>query len=488
MDRMVLAFRDWNGTQETAAHDALRTTRDDPMIWEEKYILLVWLSHLLLTPFDLESISSLEATDVHDGVGQLSIPPGSPPVARIMIADCGQNLSCPGREREAAKLLLVRLALRPDMQNFGLLESLMKWFLSHFQSSDPSPQSIHTYIGILSFLNGILASHEKSTVAPYVTSAFDVVQGIVAQDSITSQEIFSSASGRKLLVKLFRSVALQTLRDDTLSFLSNKLDLVEEILAVTVNQLLDFLADKDTPVRRAASKALSVITIALEPSWANDIIEAIKTALEENVLWEEVNTGRAIRQDGILDLKPGLLKRNLTAISPLRWHGLVLTLSYLIYRRSAPTEQLSSILNALILALGFEQRSSSGSSIGTNVRDAACFGMWALARRYTTEELLAVSLSTSYIAKERTSTSCLHVLSCELVAAATLDPSGNIRRGASAALQELIGRHPDTIVQGIPLVQTVDYQGVSLRSRAMIEVAVDAARLDQLYEQSSVAC
>ena len=78
------------------------------------------------------------------------------------------------------------------------------------------------------------------------------------------------------------------------------------------------------------------------------------------------------------------------------------------------------------------------------------------------------------------------MLSCELLVAATLDPSGNIRRGASAALQELIGRHPDTVSQGIPLVQIVDYQAVSLRSRAILEVAVDAARLDQLYEQSII--
>ena len=485
MDSMVLAFRDWNWAQGAAAHE-LPDTYHDLMIWEERYVMLVWLSHLLLTPFDLESISSLEATDVRNGICPYPISPDSPPVVR-MIADCGKHLNCTGRERETARLMLVRLALRPDMRKFHLLKSFMTWSLSHFQASGQPVETIYTYLGILSFLNGVLASQEKSAVAPYIVSVFDVVQAIVAQESITSQIIFSSAVGRKLLVKLFRSIALQAVQNGILAGLSDRPNLREDILVATIDQLLDFLADKDTPVRCAASKALSVITIALEPSSAADIVEAIISGLSDNVLWEDINSGQVVRPNDPQSLKCGLLKQNLTAVSTLRWHGLILTLSYLIYRRSPPAEQLPSVLNSLILALGFEQRSSSGSFIGTSVRDAACFGIWALARRYTTKELLSADISLLHIANEQALPASIpQLLSCELLAAATLDPSGNIRRGASAALQELIGRHPDTIIQGIPLVQTVDYQAVSLRSKAMIEVAVGSARFDQLYEKSIV--
>ena len=65
--------------------------------------------------------------------------------------------------------------------------------------------------------------------------------------------------------------------------------------------------------------------------------------------------------------------------------------------------------------------------------------------------------------------------------AASLDSAGNIRRGASAALQELIGRHPDTIEQGISTVQVVDYHAVSLRARAMVEVSLAASKLSDIY-------
>jgi len=126
-------------------------------------------------------------------------------------------------------------------------------------------------------------------------------------------------------------------------------------------------------------------------------------------------------------------------------------------------------------------RSTSGASIGTNVRDAANFGIWALARRYTTAELQAIDISAAVIHLRYTGCSILQILATELVVTASLDPAGNIRRGSSAALQELIGRHPNTIDEGIKLVQVVDYHAVALRSRAVTEVATHASQLSTWY-------
>ncbi|KAL8747912.1 MAG: hypothetical protein Q9184_007535, partial [Pyrenodesmia sp. 2 TL-2023] len=144
--------------------------------------------------------------------------------------------------------------------------------------------------------------------------------------------------------------------------------------------------------------------------------------------------------------------------------------------------KLTTIVGLLVHALDFEQRSPTGASIGSGVRDAACFGMWSVARRYTTEELSQVDASTTG-SRNRTDThtSVFRLLASELVLTATLDPEGNIRRAASAALQELVGRHPQKVPSGIDLVQIVDYQAVGLRSRAMTAVAAQAANLDALY-------
>jgi hypothetical protein len=94
---------------------------------------------------------------------------------------------------------------------------------------------------------------------------------------------------------------------------------------------------------------------------ATQVIEAVLDSLTHNVLWVTNTIGGAQGK-----------KRDLSAVNPLEWHGLILTLSHLLYRRSPPPESLSEILNALLLGLSFERRSTSGSSVGTNVRDAAC--------------------------------------------------------------------------------------------------------------------
>ncbi|EEY14971.1 conserved hypothetical protein [Verticillium alfalfae VaMs.102] len=221
-------------------------------------------------------------------------------------------------------------------------------------------------------------------------------------------------------------------------------------------------------------QALSVITLKLNPDMADEVVDAVLDALNRNVLWAVSAIGTA---------EP---VRDLSAVDPLEWHGLTLTLSHLLYRRSPPARQLPAIIAALLLALAFEKRSTSGSSVGANVRDAACFGIWALARRYTTAELLAVPTgeTTSFSSSSSSSSfppSILQRLATELTVTASLDPAGNIRRGASAALQELIGRHPDTVDKGIWLVQTVDYHAVALRARALHEGALKAAKLSPVY-------
>jgi hypothetical protein len=244
--------------------------------------------------------------------------------------------------------------------------------------------------------------------------------------------------------------------------------IVEEV----INFLLDRLVDPSTPVRLAASKALSVLASKMPPSMAEEIIEAVLAILKNGVVVNrlpKISSGlQAERYD-------------LSGVKPAEWHGFILALSHLMYCRSPPPSMLSSIISALLLGLSFEKRSPTGASVGSNVRDAACFGIWALARRYTTEELRAVTINPTNLATGQDHFSTIQSIATELVISGSLDPERNIRRGCSAALQELIGRHPDIIAEGITLVQTVDYHAVPLRSNATLRVALRASQLSKPY-------
>ncbi|KAI9821625.1 MAG: hypothetical protein M1827_002206 [Pycnora praestabilis] len=485
LDPLLAAFENWDNVQKPDP-DKERFL-DGPLSWEERYIILLWLSHQLLAPFDLVSISSEPVPKTDTACLGFTFPKDLPEIARRLIPISMKYLIAASKEREAAKALLVRLALRPDMRQFNLLQSLTEWSLYsfNFQEADPICHSVYQYIGILSFIAGVLVSADLNAIGPFISFIFKTTSRIAGEETRGYQYIRSSALARKIIIKIFRLICIIVLQPGVSGSQYVSEETLSTILEDVIDHLFGALADKDTPVRYAASKALSVIAAKLGPEMAAELTEAVIGSLGEDVLWEKQADGVTI-QDYETDHASNVqLRRNLTAVNPLRWHGLTLTLAYLLLRASPFADQLSEILNALILALAFEQRSSTGSSLGTNVRDAANFGIWALSRRYSTEELLAVE--TSHIRAAHVlggSMSVPEVLATELIVAASLDPSGNIRRGSSAALQELIGRHPDTVIEGIKVIQVVDYHAVALRSRALTEVAIDASRLGTDYSHA----
>ncbi|KUJ17224.1 uncharacterized protein LY89DRAFT_669630 [Mollisia scopiformis] len=432
--------------------------------WEERYITLLWLSQLLLAPFDLASISSGDLDEIaKPTILGLLWPPDVPTITVRAISLGIQYISSSGKERDAAKVLLVRIAMRRDMQSIGIQEALMQWAIRALQFTTDLDHSTYYYIGVLSFLAAILISSVGTTnMDSFTKRIFRVIQNITTEDSAMSKMIRGSAVARKAIVKILRTIVVLLLQHP---------DPSEDPIEFTIGHMLDSLGDSATPVRLAASKALSIITLKLPADMAHQVVEEVLDSLKKNVLWKT---------------KGGHDTRNLSRVNPLEWHGLTLTLSHLLYRQSIPAGDLAPVLDALRLALSFEQRSTSGSSIGTNVRDAACFGIWAVARRYKTVDLQELHLSPDIttIYHVEATVSALQTLANDLVVSACVDPAGNIRRGSSAALQELIGRHPNIISEGIQVVQVVDYHAVALRTRAISDVALKAAQLSEDYREA----
>ncbi|KAK7449027.1 beta-tubulin cofactor d [Colletotrichum acutatum] len=491
------ALNPLSSPQSSAAATASSSSVIAQWSWEERYLVLLWLSHLLLAPFDLSTISSASADP------DLTLPPipdfdwpdGLPGITVRILPLAIKYLATSGKERDGARALLVRIAMRRDMQSQGVLSALVRWSLASLKPSSSSdsatpapPQPPYFYIGVLSFLAGVLRSSiNTSDMDAYLSLIFLTAHAVAsaedAEDTTdtatpsVSTAIRSVAVARKMLIKVIRSVTVLLLRSNRSPSDQQSTD---ELVEMSIGYLLESLADNDTPVRLAASKALSIVTLKLDPEMASQVVDAVLDSLNRNVFWtRDPGTPKGASS------ATTTTTRDLTAVDPLEWHGLMLTLSHLLYRRSPPASQLPAIVHGLLLGLSFEKRSTSGGSIGTNVRDAACFGIWALARRYTTPELLDVPTAAVVAARSyhraASNVSILQVLATELTVTASLDPAGNIRRGASAALQELIGRHPDTVEKGIWVVQAVDYHTVALRSRAVHDVALNATKLSSQY-------
>ncbi|GAB7361672.1 hypothetical protein MBLNU230_g1722t1 [Neophaeotheca triangularis] len=420
--------------------------------WRVPYILLLWLSHLLLAPFDLSTISTRAGAT--SDFWQDKVVVYLPPLVKRVLRVAFVYLPSSTKAQDAAAAMLVRLVARPDMQKLRLADSVTTYALTAL-SNDASdvPRDMYERIGPLRFLAGVATSADLSYLVPNIYKTCETLA-----NTDHSTHFTSNAVAKKLLVKVLRNVALLALRSAStpseLTFLLEEGGLLEEV----IDYLLRSLGDRDTPVRYAAAKAISLVVLELDPEMGHQIIQAL---LDE------------FKADASLGFQ---------SADALKWHGLTLAMSHTLFKRSAAVEQLPDILNSLTMALNFEQRTSTGSAVGTNVRDAACFGIWSVSRRYTTDELLAVDVSAlDFLDNKERDATVIQILAIQLLQSACLDPAGNIRRGSSAALQELIGRHPNNVHEGIALVQIVDYQAVGLRRRAMIDVAEKASALDAMY-------
>lgn len=440
---------------------ALDKAHDVP--WEKPYILLVWLRHLLLAPFDLASISG--PGHPSSLPSNLRLPPNVPSIADRVLSVGVHFINSATKEQDAASKLLVRLVIRPDMQILRLPSSLVQWALDVLSAPISQSSGIHAYLGPLRFLVGMTVSPDSDETMGLIPSIYSAGQKLM--DNTMFAFLTTSAVTKKLIIKMFRNIAILSLQptSDVIAQFFDDAGVLED----TIDFLLQALGDRDTPVRFAASKALSMLILRLDPALSHEVVQAILDSMKD-------------------DMPASLAGKDFSTVDALRWHGLTLSLAHALFRRSASPAQLPDIVNALLLALTFEQRGTTGSSIGSNVRDAACFGIWSFSRRYSTAELLSVNASEISVDDgiSHSNHSAIQLVAVHLLLAACLDPAGNIRRGSSAALQELIGRHPDQVSHGIPLVQVVDYHAVGLRQRAAIDVAYGSSSLDPLYRQALV--
>jgi hypothetical protein len=344
------------------------------------------------------------------------------------------------------------------MRSLGLLDAMVAWGSRAMEIVDTQAEARTLFLktGVLAVLAGFLAQGDSETVEKFVPTIFDMITKIQDED----REEWKSSGVRRLGMKIYRWVASLTLAHP------RERDYIEEI----IERLLNALGDRDTAVRFGASKSLAVVARKLDPDMAGDVLEAVMSVYEEDIFFDPPIA------------KPGQRQRKvLTAVAPERWHGATLTLATFLRQRAVrSTEVMTRVVECIVEALKFEQRRST-FAVGGNVRDAACYAAWSLARSYTTAELEAAGDIIVPATGFDHGRKIIQLLATELVVAGCLDPLGNVRRASSAALQELVGRHSGYVKEGIPLVQAVDYNAVALRQRSVQDVASQAAGLDPEY-------
>jgi len=161
-------------------------------------------------------------------------------------------------------------------------------------------------------------------------------------------------------------------------------DIPEEVESV-IERLLVGLKDQDTIVRWSAAKGIGRMAARLPKELADDVVGSVLDCFS----FQETDNA---------------------------WHGGCLALAELGRRGLLLPSRLEDVVPVILKALTYEEKRGS-CSVGTNVRDAACYVCWAFARAYEPQELQP------FVA----------AISSALVIATVFDRNINCRRAASVS-------------------------------------------------------
>nr|CAB3266849.1 tubulin-specific chaperone D-like [Phallusia mammillata] len=410
-----------------------RQSVHDQNTWETRYMLLLWLSMICLIPFNMKKF------DVPENIGgkKQSVTERILEFGKMYLTMSSDNC------QEAAVLLLAKFVTRPDIYK-DQLSTLVNWCMDKLENNDPGLMVGLTQMkGALSVMAMVFKHGKRDDLLPYCKLVLDKVQ------SCNVQQINNTVL-RKLNTKLVQRLGMTLLKpkvatwrykrgnrslDDTLR-LSNvpkpecvvveeeedeDYDIPDEVESV-LELVLNALKDKDTVVRWSAAKGVGRITGRLPKELANEIVESVL----ENFSFSQ--------SDGA-------------------WHGGCLALAELGRRGLLLPECLGNVVPILLKALTYDERRGA-SSVGSHVRDAACYLAWSFARAYSADTLK------KYV----------NEIAETLLVTTVFDREVNCRRAASAAFQENVGRQGH-FPHGIAILTIADYFAVSNRSNTYLKVS-----------------
>ncbi|WFD34119.1 hypothetical protein MCUN1_000951 [Malassezia cuniculi] len=393
-----------------------------PAAWHVIYVLILWLALICLVPFSLNDIASTEQVEN---------------VARDLLAR-------PGRERDAAATLLGNLYRRRDVGSVHFFRFL-DWARERLRSGSSAFEAT----GILQTLCTIAKNGDASFVQTHVDDMAALLDEYIP---LGRQNTLIDRYRAKLSCRL----ALRIIEHNSMP------NNVDERVDVLVDELICAVQHPDSAVRYSGAKGIARICAKIPRYFAAQVINVVIELMASNIpnVPAAVMSGTAYDPDvqGALDAA------QVDAVSDSTWNGALLALAEVTRRALVPADMLTCAMYFVLRALFFEQRRGLGA-IGTNVRDAACYVLWAAAR-LRVDDLKPVS----------------QAVSARLAVVMTLDREVTIRRAASAAFQEWVGR-TSLVPHGIEAMKETDFAAVGIRRNAYLVCAPFVARFSNFMPE-----
>ncbi|OBZ71617.1 Tubulin-specific chaperone D [Grifola frondosa] len=384
----------------------------DASQWPLRYVVLLWLSLVCMIPFDLEQF------DEQDKAGE---------TATRVESLAKSYLGKAGLEREGAAILLSRLYMRKDMS--AKLPGFLDWSISIVQvPSDP-----FEFIGILQVLCEVTKLGAAEQVKEHLPLFLQVTRSVNDNETLINNTIV-----RKLRTKL---ISRNGGMDQAITPGDDDFDVPEEVESV-LEDLFKALQDKDTIVRYSSAKGIARISERLPVEFTEQVLETVMGLFSIH----------SIAVASIYDMP---------SIAESTWHGACLACAEMARRGLVADEKLTELIGWLSKALYFDIRKGS-HSIGSNVRDAASYVLWSLARAQSVAALEPHAVN----------------LARRLATVSLFDREIHIRRAASAAFQEYVGR-TSLFPHGIDVLRKTDFYAVGVRRNAFLVAAPEVAEHEE---------
>ncbi|KAK7066938.1 hypothetical protein SK128_026750 [Halocaridina rubra] len=405
------------------------------------FVLLLWLSIIVYMPFNMMGFDTSSKSE------NVMASTSATVVERLM-AIIKSQLRSSLKSRDMAAYLASRFITRPDLQDRYLPEFVSYSFSIIQSETDTDMHCVSHKLGVLRALGLIFKHGKREELLPY---SQDTLSRLIASKSLTCTD----TPIRKLSMKLIQRIGLTFLKPKLASWryqmgsrslainvhgattdnLWNKAALNEDEdddevageIEEVIDCLLQGLKDNDTIVRWSAAKGVGRVTGRLPREFADEVVGAI-------------------------------LELFSTRESDKGWHGGCLALAELARRGLLLPERLPVVAPILERALVYDELRGQ-CSVGSNIRDAACYLCWAFARAYHPDQMLP------YVKQ----------LATGLLIVALFDREIPCRRAGSAAFQEHVGRQ-GTFPHGIEILTTVDYFAVGNRSNAFLNLSVTVGK------------
>lgn len=425
---------------------------------ETKCVMLLWLSILVLVPFDISSIdTSIMNSSGCNGENEVA------PLVLRTIGFSTDYLSNAGPMRTMAGLVLAKLLTRPDMPK--ALTSFIGWTHEVLSSTVDDVVSRFQLIGVVEALAAIFKAGSRKLLLDVVPTIWNDVSMLTKSSIVVRSPLL-----RKHLVKLTQRIGLTCLphRSPTWRYVGSTSSLGENISlnASNKNPQLKHSVVLDIPESEENSHFPQDEDMDV-PEIVEEIIEVLLSGLRDTdtiVRWSAAKgVGRVTSR-----LTSVLLDEVLSSVLELftpgegdgSWHGGCLALAELARRGLLLPTSLPKVVPVVIKALHYDVRRGP-HSIGSHVRDAAAYVCWAFGRAYYHTDMRNV----------------FEQLAPHLLSVACYDREVNCRRAAAAAFQENVGRQGN-YPHGIDIVNTADYFSLSSRVNSYIHVAICIAQYE----------